>query len=961
VDGASLGSDTSSPFTIEWDTSKVADGSHAVTARASDAAGNTTVSVAAAFVVKNNVTFALKLSPAQEFPSADSGASGEATINLNLATGVVSGSLTVQGMTATAAHIHDGFAGVSGPVLIGLTARSGTPNAFDLPANTTLTTDQMNKLLAGQFYLNAHSAAYPNGEVRGQVTPDNVLVLFTDMSGRQEIEAVEEGGRGRAALTVNLDSRATVAHVWFDNLNQAKAVHLSRGNAGVNGASVLDLVQDTASASHWLTQSAVLAQSSLDALVAGGLYFGADTVTNPNGAVRGQVAPPDISVAFAKLEGLQEVPDVDTTATGTGAVTINRTAGIATIHVTTRNLSNAVAAHLHTGPGGVTGPVTIGLTQDGSNPNHWFAEVKPISATDLAAFDAGGTYVNVHTQANSGGEIRGQVVPPDVLYVVSRLSATQEVPTRAAAGKGVAAVTARRSTKTVSINLNTTGVDDAVAAHMHYAFAGVNGPVAVGLSKNVTDPKRWSVSGAPLTDDQLDDLEHGEMYVNVHTPANPGGEIRGQLAPDDIRVVFTSMSGAEEVPAAATTASGLAATTVDLARKMVAIQVRTTGVDDATASHIHRAARGTAGGVIIPLTKDANDPQHWSAEDKPVTDAQIADFLGGLWYINVHTPAFPSGAIRGQIGLAALPTPPPPPPADTTPPTVALTAPPATVSGTLTLAATATDNVGVTSVRFLVNGSLVGTASAAPYTVSWDTTTVVNGPATVVAEARDSAGNFGQSPTFSVAVNNAPPVTPDTTPPTVVLTAPPAQVSGTITLTATAQDNVGVTGVRFLVNGVPIGTDATAPYSLLLDTTTVSDGQVTLSADASDAAGNVGQSVPVTVTVSNVVAVTLTQLQSTIFTPHCSGCHTGGGGGLPSSMNLSSRAATFAALVNVASVEQSGVLRVMPGDASASYVVRKLEGDASITGVRMPQGGPFLSAAEIDKVKQWINAGASNN
>jgi mono/diheme cytochrome c family protein len=141
----------------------------------------------------------------------------------------------------------------------------------------------------------------------------------------------------------------------------------------------------------------------------------------------------------------------------------------------------------------------------------------------------------------------------------------------------------------------------------------------------------------------------------------------------------------------------------------------------------------------------------------------------------------------------------------------------------------------------------------------------------------------------------------------------------------------------------------------------VSDGQVTLSADASDAAGNVGQSVPVTVTVSNVVAVTLTQLQSTIFTPRCSGCHTGGGGGLPSSMNLSSRAATFAALVNVASVEQSGVLRVMPGDASASYVVRKLEGDASITGVRMPQGGPFLSAAEIDKVKQWINAGASNN
>ena len=107
--------------------------------------------------------------------------------------------------------------------------------------------------------------------------------------------------------------------------------------------------------------------------------------------------------------------------------------------------------------------------------------------------------------------------------------------------------------------------------------------------------------------------------------------------------------------------------------------------------------------------------------------------------------------------------------------------------------------------------------------------------------------------------------------------------------------------------------------------------------------------------------MTLTQLQSTIFTPICSGCHTGGGGSLPSSMNLSNAAASFAALVGVASTEQPAVLRVSPGDPDASYLVRKIEGAAGITGARMPLGGAPLDAATIANVRTWIGEGAQNN
>ena len=105
----------------------------------------------------------------------------------------------------------------------------------------------------------------------------------------------------------------------------------------------------------------------------------------------------------------------------------------------------------------------------------------------------------------------------------------------------------------------------------------------------------------------------------------------------------------------------------------------------------------------------------------------------------------------------------------------------------MTLSATASDNVGVAGVQFLVNGApFAAEDSTAPYTLRVNTTPADNGTYTVAARARDAAGNVTTSPTVTVTVDN--------TAPTVSLTAPAnaASVSGTVTLTATAADNVGV-------------------------------------------------------------------------------------------------------------------------------------------------------------------------
>ncbi len=102
------------------------------------------------------------------------------------------------------------------------------------------------------------------------------------------------------------------------------------------------------------------------------------------------------------------------------------------------------------------------------------------------------------------------------------------------------------------------------------------------------------------------------------------------------------------------------------------------------------------------------------------------------------------------------------------------------------------------------------------------------------------------------------PPSSDATPPTVSMTAPAsgATVSGVVTLTASASDNVGVAGVQFKLDGANLGAeDTTGPaYSAAWDTTTATNGSHTLTAVARDAAGNVATATSVTVTVSNATS-----------------------------------------------------------------------------------------------------------
>jgi uncharacterized protein (TIGR03118 family) len=201
-------------------------------------------------------------------------------------------------------------------------------------------------------------------------------------------------------------------------------------------------------------------------------------------------------------------------------------------------------------------------------------------------------------------------------------------------------------------------------------------------------------------------------------------------------------------------------------------------------------------------------------------------------------------------------------------------------------------------------------------------------------------------------------------PPTVILNVPAGNLTGTVTLTATVTDaeRLAIASVKFFANNTLIGTASAPPFSLQWDSTTVAAGPVTLTASATDADGNVGtsQAVPATV---GAAAVTLTQLQTQVFTPLCSGCHNGSqpaGGPLPGSQDLTA-GHTFSSIVGVHSIEQPTLMRVQPNDPDNSYLIHKVEGATGITGARMPLGGPALSQSTIDQIRSWISSGAQNN
>ncbi len=357
----------------------------------------------------NIVSFNISADEAQEVPATGSAATATGTFSLDSESGALSGILTSTGVTATAAHIHEGFSGSNGGVVVALEIDG---SSISVPESTVLDATQIEAMNAGNYYVNIHSDAFPAGEIRGQIAPDGVEVILSTLSGDNEVPPITSSASGIAYTTVNTSSGAAQINVITTGITTPQAAHLHLGFAGINGGVLVALTQDASELGNFSSADAtVLDAAALARLKNGETYINVHSAENASGELRGQVLPNGVSVLTATLSGDQEVPPVTTAATGTGFVTLNENSGTLVANISTTGADDATAAHIHEGAAGSNGGVVVGLDQDSESPGDWSVSDTLLTAEQITTLKASGMYFNVHTPANGSGEIRGQIEP----------------------------------------------------------------------------------------------------------------------------------------------------------------------------------------------------------------------------------------------------------------------------------------------------------------------------------------------------------------------------------------------------------------------------------------------------------------------------------------------------------------------------------------------------------------------
>ncbi len=235
------------------------------------------------------------------------------------------------------------------------------------------------------------------------------------------------------------------------------------------------------------------------------------------------------------LTGAQEVPAVtNTTATGRGTFIVDQKTLAISGRVTTKGLTGTVA-HIHTGVAGVSGPPVVMLAETTTGSGIWEVPTGTVlSAANYELLLDGGLYVNVHSDAHPKGEIRGQI---GKIVRFASLTGAQEVPAvtnTTATGSGTLIIDPKThpisGSVSISGSVTTKGLTGTVA-HIHTGATGVSGPPVVTLVETTTGSGIWEVpTGTVLSAANYKLFWNDGLYFNVHSDANPKGEIRGQIS-----------------------------------------------------------------------------------------------------------------------------------------------------------------------------------------------------------------------------------------------------------------------------------------------------------------------------------------------------------------------------------------------------------------------------------------------
>jgi hypothetical protein len=412
----------------------------------------------------------------------------------------------------------------------------GTNGRF--ASTIALTLAQKVAILDGKAYVNIHSANLGGGEIRGQIAPTTYRAIARGISER----ANPTSSTGFGTATMVLIGRELLYYVSYHGLSGTLSdAHIhGRADRGVSAGVQYHLRGGTGlgSRSGILTSRTNLTAAQIGALVDGRAYVNLHSSVVGSGEIRGQVAPVVGEVPFAaELTGAAERPTPVVT-TGAGFASATLQGSTLSFTLAYRNLpAVATVAHIH-GPAVSTN--TAGVLLDLA-PYHQgplgtqgvFVGTVPLTPAMVAALHNGDLYFNIHTALNPAGEIRGQI-SPTVLQVA--LNGANEVPPVAtpATGYGYVGLLGKQLSLGAHYR-DLQGAASDVHFHMPAEIGGSAGPVLFIASYGLGGLSTWGFllgsQTAPMTDTQAAHFADYLVYLNIHSSAHGGGEIRAHVLP----------------------------------------------------------------------------------------------------------------------------------------------------------------------------------------------------------------------------------------------------------------------------------------------------------------------------------------------------------------------------------------------------------------------------------------------
>jgi len=250
-----------------------------------------------------------------------------------------------------------------------------------------------------------------------------------------------------------------------------------------------------------------------------------------------------------------------------------------------------------------------------------------------------------------------------VVQVGLPISAAQETTFNPSQATGNADVSYNKTNHMLTFTLtwnNLTGLP--TGAHIHgNGSRGNNAAIIYDFAHLIPKTASGTFTHTVLIEGQTlkeSDLLNGLYYFNFHTAQNPGGEIRGQIEFYDQGNVISKkglvMTGANEVPANSSAATGTADVTYNKGTKLLSFFLTWKNLSGIpTGSHIHGIApKGTNAPVIFDFLAKIQKATSGSYSGSVVVDGTAineTDLLGGKYYFNIHNSSFPGGEIRTQI------------------------------------------------------------------------------------------------------------------------------------------------------------------------------------------------------------------------------------------------------------------------------------------------------------------------